>query len=532
VSTPPDRRIAERAPIAVFAAVEAAALVLYMVLGRWLWFYNDEWDYLVTRRAGDVGDLFRPHNEHWQTLPVLLYRALYAIFGLRTYFPYQLCAVLSHLTAAALLFIVMRRARVQPWIATSAASLFVLFGSTGTNITRGFQIGFTGALAFGLLHLILADHDGAFDRRDWYAIVAGLLGLMTSGVAVTMVIVVGLVVLVRRGWRAALFHTVPLGLCYAVWFLAIGHEGYTRSSPTLGGIERFVVKGLRNAYAILGNRVWVGSLLAIVLVAGLALAFVQARASGDLKARFAPVGLLVGSVLFLVITATGRASSFGATYALQPRYAYLVAAMTLPAIALAADALTSRWKWFLPVAMVLFLIGIPGNIQALTRIERETKRLDQETRRLVISIPIDPRARAVPRSLHPETAFSPQLTVGWILGQSAAHKLPTGHISPAAFAVTGFRLSFDRRPGGAPTPACTPLRHPTPVTLEPGDVIGVFDNPLVVRSRKIGMLVPLVFKPADGSSVVVLSDPGPVILAPKSASSVPRVCLPAGSSGR
>jgi hypothetical protein len=43
VSTPPDRRIAERAPVAVFAAVEAGALVLYMVLGRWLWFYNDEW---------------------------------------------------------------------------------------------------------------------------------------------------------------------------------------------------------------------------------------------------------------------------------------------------------------------------------------------------------------------------------------------------------------------------------------------------------------------------------------------------------
>ncbi len=318
MTTPRDRRIAERAPLAVFAAIEATALVLYMVLGRGLWFYNDEWDYLVTRRAGDLGDLFRPHNEHWQTLPVLLYRALYGIFGLHTYLPYQLCAVLSHLTAAALLFVVMRRARVQPWIATSAASLFVLFGSTATNITRGFQIGFTGALAFGLAHLILADHDGAFDRRDWYGLLAGLLGLMTSGIAVTMVIVVGLVVLVRRGWRAAVFHSAPLGLVYGVWFLAIGHEGYTRGSPTLGGVERFVAKGLRNAYAILGDRAWVGSLLAIVLVAGLVLAFVQTRASGDLRARFAPVGLLVGSVLFLVITATGRASSFGTTYALQP----------------------------------------------------------------------------------------------------------------------------------------------------------------------------------------------------------------------
>jgi hypothetical protein len=137
----------------------------------------------------------------------------------------------------------------------------------------------------------------------------------------------------------------------------------------------------------------------------------------------------------------------------------------------------------------------------------------------------------VPRSLHPETAFSQQLTVGWILDQAAAHQLPKGYISPAALAVTDFRLSFDRRPGGAPTAACAPLRHPTPVKLKAGDVIGVFDNPLVVRSSKVGMLVPLVFKPADGSSIVVLSDPGPVVLTPRNAPLVPLVCLPAGSSG-
>jgi len=56
-----------RAPLVVFGAVEATALVLWMVLGRSLWFYNDEWDFIVTRKAGDLGELFRPHNEHWLT---------------------------------------------------------------------------------------------------------------------------------------------------------------------------------------------------------------------------------------------------------------------------------------------------------------------------------------------------------------------------------------------------------------------------------------------------------------------------------
>ena len=45
-------------------------------------------------RATDLGDLLRPHNEHWSTLPILVYRVLWQLFGLRTYVPYQLVALL------------------------------------------------------------------------------------------------------------------------------------------------------------------------------------------------------------------------------------------------------------------------------------------------------------------------------------------------------------------------------------------------------------------------------------------------------
>ena len=100
--------------------------------------------FLVTRKAGDLGDLFRPHNEHWQTIPNLVYRALYGMFGLRTlWVPYQSVVVVLHLTAAALLFVLIRRAGVHPWIATAAGSLFVLFGSGSSNIVRAFQVGFS-----------------------------------------------------------------------------------------------------------------------------------------------------------------------------------------------------------------------------------------------------------------------------------------------------------------------------------------------------------------------------------------------------
>src|SRR4029077_16076177 len=62
-----------RAPVVVFAAVGMFALVLWMAAGRYLWFYLDDWDFLAARRTGSVGDLFRPHNEHWTTAPTPLF---------------------------------------------------------------------------------------------------------------------------------------------------------------------------------------------------------------------------------------------------------------------------------------------------------------------------------------------------------------------------------------------------------------------------------------------------------------------------
>src|SRR5947199_8217185 len=109
--------------------------------------------------------------------------------------PYQAVLILLHLTAALLLRTVMRRAGVGPWIATVAASLFVLFGAGDESILYAANIGFVRALVLGLTHLLLADHDGQFDRRDWLGLLAGFAGLLCSGVAVTMTIVVGVAML-------------------------------------------------------------------------------------------------------------------------------------------------------------------------------------------------------------------------------------------------------------------------------------------------------------------------------------------------
>ena len=128
----------------VFLAVLIVALVLFVVFGRSQWFFHDEWDFLAKRNASSLNDLFRPHNEHWSTLPILVYRVLWHFFGLRTYVPYQLVTILLHLTAAVLLRVVMRRAGVNPWIATAAASLFALFGAGD----RGHRLGVSDGICW------------------------------------------------------------------------------------------------------------------------------------------------------------------------------------------------------------------------------------------------------------------------------------------------------------------------------------------------------------------------------------------------
>src|SRR5204863_7602041 len=120
----------------------------------------------------------------------------------------------------------MRHETARPGISTPAATLFLYLAAAEQNILWAFHITFTGALAFVFAQLLLADHDGPLDRRDWLGLAAGLGAITCSGVGVTMVGVVGVAALIRRGWRVALLHTVPLLGLWLIW-----RDHYASHSP-------------------------------------------------------------------------------------------------------------------------------------------------------------------------------------------------------------------------------------------------------------------------------------------------------------
>src|SRR5205823_13667588 len=52
-----------RGLILVFAGLEGVALIHYLLAGRRLWFFLDEWDFLANRSVRP-GDLLAPHGGH------------------------------------------------------------------------------------------------------------------------------------------------------------------------------------------------------------------------------------------------------------------------------------------------------------------------------------------------------------------------------------------------------------------------------------------------------------------------------------
>jgi hypothetical protein len=487
VRAPEDRR-ARRGPapaLVVYGLVVVTAFICYVVLARRLWFYRDDFEFLAGREL-TLHDLLRPHGGHMTALHLLVYRLMFAVIGLRSYLPYQLLSIGLHLTVATLSLVVMRKARVNDWIAVAAASLFVFFGSGGQDIIWGFQIEFSGAVALGMTQMLLASHDGELQRRDWIGLLAGLLALMCSGVAIAMVGVVALATFIRRGWRPAAFHVLPLAALFGAWWLRYAGESLVRWDASL--LSQWLRRGVAGVFDALGQVPFVGWLLAAMLVAGMALAWRDATPA-QRRARLAmPTAMLVGAFAFELLTGLNR-SVFGVRFATSSRYMHITAALLIPALGVAANALYRRWRLFGPVAVVLLVVGIPGNLGQTTTSFLSEQYYDRYEQ-MVRSVPRMSLARAVPRHVRVELVNAPYITVGWLLDNAKSGRIPApSHpLTPQDRLTNELRLGLDQIDGTRGT-GCVPLRQPMRRELRKGDAFVVFGTVDVrLIDRQTGLL--------------------------------------------
>jgi hypothetical protein len=520
----------ERAALAVFLVFVAGAFVWLVHYGTFYWFAGeDDWG-LLQRHVGSVADLFRPQHAHWLTVPIIVVNGLYGIFGIRTYLPYELVVIALRLTEAGLVRVVMRRVGVGPWVATIAAAPLVLFGLGGQNYFLAIEVSFGGSLVFGLLQLIAADHDGRIDRRDWLGLLAGLVALMSSSVGPIMVIAVAVATLIRRGWRAAAFHAAPLGVLYAAWYLHYSRTpslGFASSRPALGDVGRFVWSGEIGIFAGLGHYTIISIGLVVLLVVGLAVAWLPLSWPAFRRVAGPVIGLLVSAVVLFGAVSVERLL-LGPDITRSSRYVDIGVACTLPALAVAADAIVRRWRYLIPVVLALFLVEIPVNA---TEFGGSTfpPSLYSSIQTLVIGAGYSPLTDQAAGDVQPAPGgyVAPGVDMDFIRRAKAEGKFPAPiDLTPEQQAIVYNRLAL--RQGSASLLDglhCTAQTGPLQLELHQGEGLRL-DHAVWMAPELDGKTGSSTeYHPADGAAVVLNVAAATYLVSPTVPGSAYAVCL-------
>jgi hypothetical protein len=137
-----------------------------------------------------------------------------------------------------------------------------------------------------------------------------------------------------------------------------------------------------------------------------------------------PLALLLAVPLFYALTSTGR-WIMGVEYARSGRYIHLGTALTLPALAVAADAIARRWRPLTPIVVGLLIVGIPWNANQFDDAPSFAK-FQRREEQLVIGAAYSPKAAQVPDWVELDRTISTggHLTMGWLRSARQAGKIP------------------------------------------------------------------------------------------------------------
>ncbi len=353
------------------AATLIAGLAFWAWTDRKLWFFGDEWDFLASRGLfnppNSPSGIFYPHNEHWSTLPILLWRALFNTFHLSSYWPYLVPLLLAQALVVHLVWRAALRSGASPWLATVGAGLLAFLGAGAEDLTWAFQIGFVGAVMFGLAAVELVERAFASHGRTGHGRSAHLgwasgclvAGLMCSTVGVAMVVAAGVLAARRLGWRRWLTLIGPPVGVYLLWFLAVGHLGLSEHSDTvdltvLSGAPGYAWAGLSGALGQAFDAPALGGALLVALG-------VWVGANLERLWRRGPVALALagGALAFYLLAGVGRDAT--TVSPAVSRYIYICIALLLPAVTAALSGRTRRAAPTVAAAGLLFLVAV-GNL--------------------------------------------------------------------------------------------------------------------------------------------------------------------------
>ncbi len=310
-----------------YAAAAVIATVTLLVLGFGMTFFADEWAFIERRSLGDPSTWLAPHNEHWTTLPILLYRAMVETIGIGSYVPYLAVVAVLHVVVATFVYLLLEHAS-GPRFALAGSVIVLFFGSGFENLYWGFQTGFIGSLLLGLAAMVVTDRG---PTRFRVAIVASLLlaAVMCSTIGVIVTIAVGIEWLMDRRWRDAITAILLPAVVLLAWLLTVGRDGVLARDPltlaALTTVPGYILSGLDNAAGAITGLPAIGVLLAFIAVP---LGLRRWRA-GTLPARAVAILLAISAQYLLTALARGP---LGAEFADYTRYTYVAGILAMVAL--------------------------------------------------------------------------------------------------------------------------------------------------------------------------------------------------------
>lgn len=264
--------------LAALVAASGAMLVLLVVLGRWLTFWYDEWNFILDRPDPSLETLLRPHVDHLSAIPVLIYQVVLRVAGMTSYWPYLAALWACHLATVVLLYRIVSRS-AGPWVGTAAALSLLTLGSAFEDLLQAFQLSFLVSTAMGLLAI---DRLQVAPRRRLGPVAGAIclvLAVLSSSVGV---VVLGLVLawglLDRR--REVVLACIPAAALYGAWYLTWGRSGQGPidggSGDTLGLLWTFLYGNGAAFAGVLGLAPqlysWMGLVLGLIITARLLVA--------------------------------------------------------------------------------------------------------------------------------------------------------------------------------------------------------------------------------------------------------------------
>jgi hypothetical protein len=354
-----------------------------MWLARSQWFFQDEWDFLIGREITSLNDLVRPHTQHWSTIPIIIYRLLFAGFGIDTYLPYLGVLVALNVAIGWAVSELLRRHGAPTPIALLAGLLIILFGPGVENIAWAFQIGFVLSLLCFLLALLSLGRGSR--RNDLLPCGLLLASVMSSGLGLSFTLAIGLGLIAqgerRRALRVAL---IPL-VAYGVWFLAFreqlsGHQGPDFLASILL-LPKYVAHGMSDALSgLFGLGLPVGPALLVLL--GILL-LVSVGGKRAWPPPLAAISAMTAVLLVYLSVGLVRASVFGIEQAGTSRYTHIGG--TLLVVALGTHLFASRIiptplprRALVAVTVILTVLVLDSAVTLREGIHKQTSaRLDQ-----------------------------------------------------------------------------------------------------------------------------------------------------------